>query len=127
MNRRVEAFGGSPAREWKMHGGEIADEKRASMENWVAAQSRKTSEKRRNKNMEEKGRRSIVDRERNKSRSSKNGMPKNDAPVRNSISVSVAHVFRLTLWVAHLFEILFVHGAHLILWAWKSSRFYAKI
>ena len=27
----------------------------------------------------------------------------------------------------HLFEIFFAHGAHLILWAWKSSRFYAKI
>ena len=54
----------SPApREWKMHGGEIADEKRASMENWVAAQSRKTSKKRRNKNTRIRGERSIVDRE----------------------------------------------------------------
>ena len=35
----------------------------------------------------------------------------------------------LTLWVnlTHLFEILFAHGAHLILRAWESSRFYAKI
>ena len=37
------------------------------------------------------------------------------------------YIFKFNPLSTHLFEIFFARGAHLILWAWKSSRFYAKI